>query len=79
VGEVSNQPTGYCPDLDSWSAVETALDKAGIPHPDGFTHPIVFRRCEACGERNVVRDGDYACAARETPQPTQWNFDSAGV
>jgi len=43
---VSNQSTGYCPDPDSWPAVAAALDRAGIARPDGFTHALVFRRCE---------------------------------
>ena len=62
VTEVSNQSTGYCPDLSSWAAVADALARAGIGRPDGFTASIVFRRCLDCGQRNVVRDGDYSCA-----------------
>lgn len=50
VGEVSNQSTGYCPDISSWPAVEKALDAAGIDHPSCFTHEVVFRRCLACGQ-----------------------------
>jgi hypothetical protein len=62
VTEVSNQSTGYCPHATSWAAVASALDRAGIDHPDGFTVAVVFRRCLDCGERNVVRDDDYTCA-----------------
>jgi len=75
VSTVSNQSTGYCPDLESWSALASALDRAGIPHPAGFTHAVVFRRCPVCGERNVVHDGDFTCALCEAPLPIQWNFD----
>ncbi len=54
VAEVSNQSTGFCPEPKSWPAVAAALDRAAIPHPGRFTSEIAFRRCEACGERNVV-------------------------
>ncbi len=72
---VSNQSTGYCPDLDSWHAVASALDRAGVPYPDGFTHPIVFRACTACGQVNVVRDGLLACAVCGDDLPGDWNID----
>jgi hypothetical protein len=62
VGQVSNQSTGYCPDPSSWPAVAAALERAGIGHPGGYTSEIVFRLCGACGERNIVRDGDFTCA-----------------
>ena len=62
VTEVSNHSTGYCPDPASWAAVAGALDRAGIDRPEGFTVAVVFRRCFDCGERNLVRDGDYICA-----------------
>jgi hypothetical protein len=75
VEEVSNQSTGYCPDLQSWSAAAAALDRAGLTHPGCFTDTVIFRRCPACGERNVVRDGDFTCALCESPLPPTWNFD----
>lgn len=75
VGEVSNQSTGYCPDLVSWLAVARALDLAGVPRPDAFTHPIVFRRCPVCGERNIVREDHFCCALCEADLPAAWNFD----
>lgn len=62
VTEVSNQSTGYCPAPTSWAAVADALARAGVAGPDGFTESVVFRRCLGCGQRNVVRDGDYICA-----------------
>jgi hypothetical protein len=71
---VTNQSTGYCPDPDSWPAVAQALDRRGIPHPGGFTDWLVFRRCETCGERNVVRDNDFTCALCDGPLPHHWNF-----
>ncbi|MFI6007152.1 hypothetical protein ACIA98_43810 [Streptomyces sp. NPDC051366] len=61
VAEVSNQSTGYCPDISSWAAVAKALDTAGIEHPAGFTHEVVFRRCPACGQLNIVREEYFVC------------------
>jgi hypothetical protein len=71
---VTNQSTGYCPDPDCWPAVDRALDRVGVEHPDGFTDTIVFRRCPACGERNIVRDNDFTCALCNGALPAQWNF-----
>lgn len=39
-----------------------ALDRTGVPHPGRFTTEVVFRRCERCGERNVVKDAWFVCA-----------------
>ncbi|WP_426513547.1 hypothetical protein ACPPVO_24845 [Dactylosporangium sp. McL0621] len=76
VVQVTNQSTGYCPDPDSWSAVAEALDRVGVPHPDDFTDKVIFRRCLACGDRNVVQDNDSTCAQCDSPLPPQWNFAS---
>jgi hypothetical protein len=75
VNEISNQSTGYCPNLNSWSAVEGALDRAGVGHPDNFTHPVVFRGCLVCFGINVVRDGDFVCAVCGSDLPSHWNLD----
>ncbi len=75
VTEVSNQSTGYCPDPDCWPAVARALDRLGLAHPGGFTTAIVFRSCPDCGERNIVRDGDFICALCDAELPQRWNFD----
>lgn len=61
VGEVSNQSTGYCPDIGSWPAVAEALDRIGIRRPSGFTHEVVFRRCRSCRELSIVREEDFVC------------------
>jgi hypothetical protein len=74
VVEVTNQSTGYCPDPDSWPAVDRALDLADMPHPGAFTETIAFRRCPACGQRNIVRDNDFTCALCDHALPAQWNF-----
>jgi hypothetical protein len=76
VTDVTNQSTGYCPDPDSWSAVSRALDRARVPHPGDFTDKVVFRRCPACAERNIVRDDDFTCALCNSALPTHWNFMS---
>ena len=76
VAEISNQSTGYCPDVDCWTAVEEALDALGLRHPDVFTAAVVFRRCPTCLERNVVRDDDYVCAVCDGALPREWNLDT---
>jgi hypothetical protein len=75
VSEVSNQSTGYCPDIGSWSAVATALDRAGLTHPGKFTSAFIFRRCPGCQERNVVKEGDFVCATCGGDLPEEWNVD----
>src|SRR5262249_4488508 len=61
VVDVSNQSTGFCPEAESWPAVAAALDRIGVPHPGRFTQEVVFRRCPACGQRNIVKDGWFVC------------------
>ncbi|HEY7157456.1 MAG TPA: hypothetical protein VH575_26110 [Gemmataceae bacterium] len=73
--EVSNQSTDFCPDPESWPAVAAALDRLGIPHPGRFTQEIIFRRCPACSERNVVKDGSFTCGSCGTDLPAEWNFE----
>jgi hypothetical protein len=73
---VTNQSTGYCPEPDSWPAVEAALARAGIAAPDGFSQGFDFRRCPRCGSINIVKDGVFACGACSTPLPEEWNFDA---
>ena len=75
-GDISNQSTGYCPDVTSWSAVHTALDRADLDHPETFTYPTVFRRCPQCHQRNVVKDDHFVCALCDAPLPHAWNMDS---
>ncbi|MFD8726133.1 hypothetical protein ACFV2H_51580 [Streptomyces sp. NPDC059629] len=73
VEEVSNQSTGYCPDVTSWSAVAEALDRIGIARPSGFTHEVVFRRCRSCRELNIVREEDFVCVFCSEGLPREWN------
>lgn len=77
VAEVSNQSTGYCPDISSWQAVTEALDAAGIEHPSGFTHEVVFRRCPSCSQLNIVREEDFICVFCDEDLPREWNVDGA--
>lgn len=71
---VSNQSTGYCPESSSWPAVAGALDAIPLSHPGRFTAPFEFRRCEQCGERNVVKDDWFVCALCDAELPEAWNF-----
>lgn len=74
VAEISNLSTGYCPEPECWSAVAAALDGAGLPHPVAFTTACQFRRCPDCGQRNLVKDGHFACAVCGAELPARWNF-----
>ena len=78
VTSVTNQSTGYCPESGSWPAVAAALDRIAVPHPGRFTDEFTFRRCPGCGERNLVRDGDFTCAICDVELPAAWNFGSVG-
>jgi hypothetical protein len=74
VVEVTNQSTGFCPEPESWPAVASELDRAGVPHPGRFTAEVVFRRCGPCGQRNVVKGGWFACDVCGAELPAEWNF-----
>ncbi|MFG3491432.1 hypothetical protein [Streptomyces sp. NPDC047972] len=76
VSEVSNQSTGYCPDIASWSEVARAIDRTGLVRPRGFTHEVVFRRCPGCQEHNIVREDDFVCVFCGGDLPETWNVDS---
>ncbi|GGJ17786.1 hypothetical protein GCM10010121_030820 [Streptomyces brasiliensis] len=77
VGDVSNQSTGYCPDISSWWAVARALDRVGLERPCSFTHEVVFRRCPGCQEHNIVREDDFVCVFCGSDLPEAWNVDPA--
>jgi hypothetical protein len=78
VGEVSNQSTGYCPDVSSWPSVADALDAVEIEHPSGFTHQVVFRCCPSCRQLNIVREEDFVCVFCDSALPEKWNVDGCG-
>lgn len=71
---VTNQSTGYCPEPESWPAVEAALDAAGIAHPGRFSAEMVFRRCPKCASTNIVKDECFACAVCGADLPREWNY-----
>ncbi len=48
VPEISNQSTGFCPEPESWSALEPVLNHAGIIHPGKFTNAVVFLFVLSC-------------------------------
>lgn len=73
VSEVTNQSTGYCPDVTCWPAVAAALDRIGVRRPDGFTTAFVFRRCEHCDAISIVKDDDFTCPECDEPLPANWN------
>ena len=76
-GEVqflSNNSSGYCPDVACLPAVLRALRVAGAGAPDAFTVSVPFRRCDACGERCTVKDNFYFCDLCEAPLSEAWNF-----
>jgi len=75
--EVSNQSTGYCPELRSWTAVAAALDRLGILHPGKFTTEMIFRRCPSCGQHNIVKGGWFYCGVCGAKLPQEWNFGEA--
>lgn len=75
VAEVSNQSTGYCPEPACWPAVAAALDRAGIEHPGGFTSECTFRRCSACGARNIIKDEWFFCDVCGGALSPAWNFE----
>jgi hypothetical protein len=71
---VTNQSTGYCPEPASWPEVQRALDAVGIAHPGDFTSAFDFRRCPACGQINLIKDGVFQCDACDAELPAFWNF-----
>lgn len=72
--EITNQSTGYCPEPESWPAVDGACSLAGLDYPDAFTREFIFRKCEICGQRNIVKEGWFVCALCDADLPEQWNF-----
>ncbi|MER5895421.1 hypothetical protein [Streptomyces sp. NPDC001876] len=75
VSEVSNQSSGYCPDVTSWVEAARALDDVELGRPWGFTHEVVFRRCPDCQEHNIVREDDFVCVFCGSDLPAAWNVD----
>jgi hypothetical protein len=76
VEEVTYLSTGYCPESESWPVVGHALDHFGVVHPGRFTTDVIFRLCPGCGERNVIKDGWFACQVCGGELPRMWNLDT---
>ena len=75
IENITNQSTGYCPEPNSWPAVQSALDQIGIVHPVYFEPAFCFRRCTNCEQTNLVKDGWFVCAVCETELSKSWNYD----
>jgi len=75
IPEISNQSTGFCPEPESWVAVEAVLNDAGIEHPGEFTTSVTFRLCPKCRERNIVKDSWFFCQLCDAKLPEDWNFN----
>lgn len=74
VAEVSNQSTGYCPEVESWPAVAEALARAGLSAPEGFSPACEFRRCNACENLVLVKDGVFECEGCGKELPAKYNI-----
>lgn len=72
--EITNNSTGFCPDIGCWKAVSGALENTCLSHPDFFTSKAVFRLCNACGERNIVKDDWFYCEICGAELSGEWNF-----
>jgi hypothetical protein len=74
VSDITNQSTGYCPEVESWKYVETALDKISIKHPSSFTVEFIFRRCCSCSQINIIKNDVFVCSVCNSTLPNVWNF-----
>ena len=73
IARISNQSTGYCPSLDSWNAIAGVLLQLGVETPGGFDPACEFRRCDACKNIQIVKDGVFDCIFCATPLSADWN------
>jgi hypothetical protein len=62
VSDITNQSTGYCPEIESWEYVKIALDKIPIDRPSFFTTEFIFRRCCSCSQINIIKDDVFICS-----------------
>jgi hypothetical protein len=74
VFEITNQSTGYCPEIESWHYVEIALAKIPIDRPSCFTTEFTFRRCCNCKQINIIKDGLFICAVCNSKLASEWNL-----
>lgn len=73
---VTNQSTGYCPEPESWRAVDEALRRAGIEPPDYFSKAFQFRRCTSCRNINIIKDDLFECDVCGAEIPRVWNLQT---
>lgn len=71
---VTNQSTGYCPEPSSWNAVEQALKQVGVVVTDGFSMPVIFRRCDNCRQISIVKDNHFECDVCGVQLHQTWNL-----
>ncbi|MBZ8180909.1 hypothetical protein [Oscillatoria salina] len=71
VCDITNQSTGYCPKIDSWKSVETALKKIPISFPPHFTIKFIFRRCPSCSQINIVKNDVFICSVCNSNLPDE--------
>jgi hypothetical protein len=69
ISDITNQSTGYCPDLASLQHVEAASSKIPIARPSSFTAEFTFRRCGNCDRVNIIKDDIFVCAVCDSPLP----------
>jgi hypothetical protein len=74
ISDATNQSTGYCPEIESWNYVETALNKIPIYHPSKFTTEFTFRRCCHCSQINIIKNDVFVCSVCNSNLPDEWNF-----
>lgn len=74
VSDITNQSTGYCPEVESWKYVEAALDKIPINHPSNFTAEFTFRCCCSCSQINIVKNDVFVCSVCDSYLSDIWNF-----
>jgi hypothetical protein len=65
---------GRRPEPDSWPAVSSALERAGIAPLNGFTAEFIFRKCLGCDTKNIVKDVWYECEVCGSSLSRDWNF-----
>jgi hypothetical protein len=73
--EVTNQSTGYCPEPESWPAAAAALARIGLAAPERYAREFLFRRCDNCGQLNIVKDDWFYCSVCDAALSATWNVD----
>lgn len=74
VVEITNQSIGYCPEPQSWEAVQKTLSQIGIVFPDVFFRVCEFRRCLKCETINLIKDGLFECIVCRSELPLLYNL-----